>query len=136
MLLFVPAGDKKKGLEQLTIASERGKYASVETTYFLMQIYFFYEKDYGKALVLARRLHGEFDRNVLFHRYVGRCYASLNNWQETRRVFGEVVDRAVPEAAGLHGERGEGGGVLPCRVRYEHPGITNPRSSISSVAIR
>ncbi len=95
LLLFVPAGDKEKGLEQLTLASEKGKYASIETTYFLIQIYFFYEKDYSKALVLARRLHGDFDGNVLFHRYVGRCYASLNNWPETRRVFGEIVDRAV-----------------------------------------
>jgi tetratricopeptide (TPR) repeat protein len=93
LLLFVPAGDKKKGLDQLTTASEKGKYSSVETTYFLMQIYFFYEKDYTKALALAQRLHVEFDRNMLFHRYLGRCYASLNNWPETRRVFGEIVDR-------------------------------------------
>ena len=100
LLLFVPPGDKKKGLEQLTIASEKGKYSSVETTYFLMQIYFFYEKDYSKALALAQRLHGEFDRNMLFHRYLGRCYAMLNNWPETRRVFGEILDRVK------RGERG------------------------------
>jgi tetratricopeptide (TPR) repeat protein len=93
LLLFVPSGDKKKGLEQLTIASEKGKYSSVETTYFLMQIYFFYEKDFGKALALAQRLHGQFDRNMLFHRYLGRCYASLLNWPETRRVFSQIVDR-------------------------------------------
>jgi tetratricopeptide (TPR) repeat protein len=95
LLLFVPAGDKKKGLEQLTIASEKGKYSSVETTYFLLQIYFFYEKDYSKALALAQRLHTQFDRNMLFHRYLGRCYALLNDWQDTRRVFDEVVDRAA-----------------------------------------
>jgi tetratricopeptide (TPR) repeat protein len=95
LLLFVPSGDKKKGLEQLTIASEKGKYSSVETTYFLMQIYFFYEKDYGKALALALRLHKQFDRNMLFHKFLGRCYASLNNWPETRREFGEIVDRTA-----------------------------------------
>ena len=100
LLLFVPSGDKKKGLEQLTIASERGKYAAVETTYFLMQIFFFYEKDFGRALALAQRLHREFDRNMLFHRYLGRCYASLNNWPETRRVFGEVVDRVTRQQRG------------------------------------
>lgn len=94
LLLFVPAGDKKKGLEQLTIASEKGKYSWVETTYFLLQIYFFYEKDYSKALALALRLHGQFDNNVLFHRYLGRCYASLNNWPETRRVWAEILGRS------------------------------------------
>jgi tetratricopeptide (TPR) repeat protein len=100
LLLFVPPGDRKKGLEQLTLASEKGKYSSVETTYFLMQIYFYYEKDYSKALALALRLHAEFDRNMLFHRYLGRCYASLNDWPDTRRVFEEILDRAQK------GERG------------------------------
>jgi tetratricopeptide (TPR) repeat protein len=93
LLLFVPSGDKKKGLEQLTTASEKGKYSSIETTYFLMQIYFFYEKDYPKALALAHRLHGQFEGNMLFHRYLGRCYASLTNWPETRRVFSQILDR-------------------------------------------
>jgi len=103
LLLFIPPGDKKKGLEQLTIASEKGKYSSVETTYFLMQIYFFYEKDYSKALALAQRLHGEFDKNMLFHRYLGRCHASLNNWLETRRVFSQIVDRVAKGERGYMG---------------------------------
>ena len=100
LLLFVPSGDKKKGLEQLTIASEKGKYSSIETTYFLLQIYFFYEKDYGKALALAQRLHKQFDGNVLFHRYIGRCFASLNNWPESRQVWAEIIDRVAKQDSG------------------------------------
>jgi tetratricopeptide (TPR) repeat protein len=93
--LFLPSGDKKKGLEQLKLCSEKGKYASIECTYFLMQIYHLYEKDYQKALVLALSLNSRFPDNPLFHRYVGRCYVSLGNWQKTREVFGEIDRRAA-----------------------------------------
>ena len=48
LMLFVPPGDKQRGIQQLTVAAEKGKYASVESMYFLMQIYFVYEKDLSK----------------------------------------------------------------------------------------
>ena len=95
LLLFIPPGDRKKGIEELTRASEKGKYASVEATYFLLQIYSLYEKDYGKALLLARQLHERFPNNMLFHRYVGRSCASLGDWPAVREVFGSIVDRCA-----------------------------------------
>ena len=50
LLLFIPSGDKKKGIEQLRLAAARARYASIETSYFLMQICYSYERDYPKAL--------------------------------------------------------------------------------------
>jgi tetratricopeptide (TPR) repeat protein len=94
LLLFLPAGDKKKGIEQLSLCAEKGKYASIEGTYFLMQIYYSYEKDFQKALVLALSLNSRFPNNPLFQRYVGRCFVSTNNWQMVQSVFGEVAARA------------------------------------------
>ena len=93
LLLFVPPGDKNKGIEQLTLASERAKYASIEAAYFLLQVYYFYEKDYGKALSIALRLGSRFPNNVVFHRYVGRCFVSMGNWDMARSVFGEISER-------------------------------------------
>jgi tetratricopeptide (TPR) repeat protein len=94
LLLFLPSGDKKKGLQQLTVCSEKGKYANIECTYFLLQIYYSYEKDYEKALVLALSLNSRFPDNPLFHRYLGRCYVSLGNWPMVREVFAEIDRRA------------------------------------------
>jgi tetratricopeptide (TPR) repeat protein len=90
LLLFIPPGDKKKGLEQITQAAEKGKYAGIESTYFLMQLYYFQEKDYAKALTLAASLHSRFPDNAIFHRYLGRCYVSTNNWQSVQQVFTEI----------------------------------------------
>jgi len=94
LLLFIPPGDKAEGIRQLTIAAEKGKYASVEATYFLMQIYYLYEKDYPRALDLAEKLHDRFPNNMLFHRYLGRCYVSSLNYPAARSVFEDVIGRA------------------------------------------
>jgi tetratricopeptide (TPR) repeat protein len=93
LLLFIPPGDRKKGIEQLALASEKGKYAAVESAYFLMQIEYFYERDYVKALSLASTLHRRFPNNMLFHRYVGRSHSAMGNWAEARDCFAEIVRR-------------------------------------------
>jgi tetratricopeptide (TPR) repeat protein len=93
LILFIPPGDRQKGIEQLTLASEKGTYASVEASYFLLQIYYFYEKDYAKALDLAQRLNARFPNNMLFHRYVGRCYVAVGRWGPAQAVFAEIASR-------------------------------------------
>ena len=103
LLLFVPPGDRQKGLEQLALAAEKGKYASVESSYFLMQAYYFYEHDYARALAIALRLTGRFPNNMLFQRYLGRCFISLNNWEKGREVFAEIADRARRGKRGYRG---------------------------------
>ncbi|HEX9016887.1 MAG TPA: tetratricopeptide repeat protein, partial [Chloroflexota bacterium] len=93
LLLFVPPGDRQKGLRQIATAAEKGKYAAIEASYFLMQIYFYYEKDFGKALALCRDLFARFPHNMLFHRYLGRCQMSLSDWTGGRATFTEILRR-------------------------------------------
>ncbi len=93
LMLFLPSGDKKKGLEQLELAAQKARYAKVEAMYFLLQTYFTYEKHYVRALELARELRGRYPKNPLFHRMYGRCYVSLGYWAEAFQVFNEVEER-------------------------------------------
>ncbi|MFQ5797308.1 MAG: hypothetical protein ACE5H0_01290 [Bacteroidota bacterium] len=99
-MLFLPKGDKQAGIEQLTLASQHARYASTEATYFLFQLYFHYEKQYLKSLELAHTLHEKYPRNALFHRYVGRCYAVLNRWEEVKAVFDDVLARYLVHQPG------------------------------------
>lgn len=94
LLLFIPSGDRAKGLEQLTLASQKARYAAVETSYFLMQIYYSYERDYAKALALARSLHERFPGNMVFHKYVGRCLVTMGNYQHAGEVFRGIRGKA------------------------------------------
>ncbi len=102
LLLFIPPGDKRKGIMQLKQAAEKGKYASVEASYFLMQLYYYYEKDYVASLKIAERLHSRFPNNMLFHKYLGRCNVSLGNWPKVEETFGEIMQRVAS------GQRGYG----------------------------
>jgi tetratricopeptide (TPR) repeat protein len=100
LLLFIPSGDKKKGIEQLQIASEKARYASVETSYFLLQIFYSYEHDYVKALQMARSLHERFPNNMMFHKYLGRCHVVMGDWPAAEAVFKDIADRVH---AGMRG---------------------------------
>lgn len=93
LMLVFPSGDKKKGIEELTEASLHAKYAAVEASYFLMQLYYTYEHQYDKALAIALRLFSRFSKNVLFERYVGRCYVSLNIADSVLVIFHDILSR-------------------------------------------
>ncbi len=102
LLLFVPRGDKAKGIQQIKTAAEKGKYASIESSYFLMQIYYQFEKDYPEALAIALRLNARFPNNMLFHKYLGRCYVVTNNWDMASSVWQTISERCKS------GQRGYG----------------------------
>lgn len=100
LMLFFPSGDKKIGLEQLETASQKARYAKTEAIYFLLQSYFTYEKQYSKALEIARELHSKYPRNPLFHRMYGRCYVSLGYWAEAFFVFTDVEKKYASHQLG------------------------------------
>lgn len=100
-MVFFPSGDRKKGLEQLELASQKAKYASIEATYFLAQNYFLFEKNNQKALQLASGLSKRYPRNPVFLRVMGRCHVSLGNWDDVFRVFSEVVVRTTERQTGF-----------------------------------
>lgn len=100
LLLFIPSGDRKKGLDQLRLASERARYASVETAYFLMQIYYSYERNYPEALRIARSLHERFPNNMMFHKYLGRCHVVMGSWPAAEETFRDITDRVRRDLRG------------------------------------
>jgi hypothetical protein len=100
LMIFFPGGDKKKGLEQLELASQKARYAKTEAAYFLLQTYFTYEKQYIRALEIARDLFQRYPRNPLFHRMYGRCYVSIGYWAEAFKVFSEIEKRFTAHQEG------------------------------------
>ena len=93
LMIFFPSGDKKKGIEELHTAAANAKYASVEASFTLLQLYYTHEHEFGKALEVAKELFARYPRNVVFHRYLGRCYVSLGRWEDVHRCFDEIRNR-------------------------------------------
>ncbi|MBI4417590.1 MAG: tetratricopeptide repeat protein, partial [Ignavibacteriales bacterium] len=103
-MVFLPSGNRAKGLEQLNTAAERSKYARTEATYFLVQNYFLHEKNFQKAADLAEGLSQKYPRNPAFLRYRGRCLVSLGRWDEAFKVFSRVVDLFKKGQVGFNGQ--------------------------------
>lgn len=93
VMVFFPAGDKKKGIEQLETASLKARYAAIEAEYFLLQLHYNYERQYVRALEISTSLAKRFPNNVLFHRYQGRSLFVLSRFAEAAVVFSEILRR-------------------------------------------
>lgn len=100
VMVFFPTGDKVKGIEQLTKASEKAKFAALEAKYFLLQLSYNYERQYERAYDLSTSLWNRFPNNVVFHRYVGRSSFSLGKFGEAHAAFTEILKRSENEQRG------------------------------------
>jgi len=95
LMIFFPKGDKAKGIQELTLVAEKGKYARIESRYFLMQLFFHYENDYKKAEEYAIQLTSEFPNNPLFQRYLGRIAVRKGDYFKSDQVFTSVYEKCV-----------------------------------------
>ena len=102
LMIFFPKGDKMKGIEQLREASAKASYANYEAALFLVQLYQNYEKQAASALPFAEQLHKRFPDNPVFQKYLGRCYASLGQWENINRTFSEILDRVHAHETGYN----------------------------------
>lgn len=91
LMVFLPEGSRARGLKELKLAAEKGRFANWEAKYFLMQTYYSIENKPSEALTYARELAGEFPDNPVFHRYVGRTFVKLGNWDDAARVFADII---------------------------------------------
>jgi hypothetical protein len=102
IMLFFPKGNKQRGIEELKMTAEKSRYACYESSYFLMQLYLNYENDPLKALDIAKTLYNKFPSNVLFHRYLGRCFVRLGRWVDVERTFSYVLERIKNKQRGYN----------------------------------
>lgn len=100
LLLFVPKGDRLKGLNQLRIASEKAHYADIEATYFLLQVLQNFENQSLEAQQHAVKLNKRFPNNVVFNKYVGRCQASLAQWNELEQTYNAIMVKVKAKQVG------------------------------------
>ncbi len=103
-LLFLPGGDRVKGLQEMLQARQRGVLLQGEADYQLQLIYLWYEQQPARALELLRELDARYPTNPLFIQRIAEVEdeyrhdrpASALAWQT-------LLDRAragrVPDAA-------------------------------------
>lgn len=102
-VLLFPKGDKKLGIEQLEESAAKGRYSRTEALYFLLQIYYVYERDYTKAVSYAKQLYDKYPNNSFFYRYLGRAYAASGYWKDAESIFQKTL-KGCEEKKPFHNE--------------------------------
>jgi tetratricopeptide (TPR) repeat protein len=94
LMMFLPEGNRSRGLKELKLAADKGRYANWEAKYFLMQTWYSIENKPSTALTYARELHEEFPANPVFHRYLGRISVKMGNWEGATTIFSDIATAA------------------------------------------
>lgn len=93
IMAFFPDGDRKRGLRELELTARRGHYIQTEAVYFLLQIYYLFEENYDKSVEHVTWLRRRYPDNAYFHTLEARIYARWGFWDQTERIFSDVLAR-------------------------------------------
>jgi tetratricopeptide (TPR) repeat protein len=94
LMIFFPSGDKEKGIKELKNTAANGKYAKYEARYFLMTLYYDYEKNPYAADEYAKELNSDFSDNPIFERWLGRISAKKGDYVNASKIFQDVLNKA------------------------------------------
>ena len=108
ILLFLPGGDRVRGLEEMERTRDRGALLRGEADFQLHWIYVWYEREPEKALALLRGLDARYPSNPIFLQRIAEIerterkdeHASIDAWQQllARARAGRVSHANVIEA--------------------------------------
>lgn len=102
VMVFFPDGDRQRGLELISRTADSGYFIQTEAAYFLVQIYFLYEKDYSKSLQYLEWLRERYPNNSYFHVLEGRIYASRGQWARSTEIYQQALDRYIAKDRGYN----------------------------------
>ena len=88
-----PEGSKSRGLAAMHRTFRDGTYIQTEAAYFLLQIYYLYERDFDKSLQFISWLRTRYPDNAFFHAMEARIYARFGQWDRADQVFQAVMLR-------------------------------------------
>lgn len=102
LMIFFPEGNKELGIQQLKDAAENGKYTKHEACYFLMTLYYNFEKDNTAAEFYSNQLSKSFPDNPVFERWKGRIAVRRGDWTVSDSVFKSVLNKADKDLTGYN----------------------------------
>jgi len=93
-MVFFPSGDKARGLRELENVANNGRYAKIESRYFLMTLYYSFENDVENTLKYLTMLRNDFPDNPVFERYYGSILFKKNDYTNSEKIFRDILSKA------------------------------------------
>jgi tetratricopeptide (TPR) repeat protein len=95
MLLFLPGGDRAKGLKEMLQAREHGELLRGEADYQLQVVYLWYEQKPAEALEILERLDAQYATNPLFLQQIAEIRDTwLHDNPASAAAWQTLLDRA------------------------------------------
>lgn len=89
-MIFFPKGDRMKGLQELENVAWNGRYARLESRYFMMTLNFQFEENMNETRRWGRILLNDFPNNPNFQKYYGLSFVKENNYPEAVKTFRDI----------------------------------------------
>jgi len=87
----LPGGERAVGLQQLSLAAEKGELTKAEAKFYLAKIYARgNERQYEKSMQYFRELAEEYPMNPLWLMQIGSLYFRLGNRQQGEAIYWDV----------------------------------------------
>jgi tetratricopeptide (TPR) repeat protein len=90
-------GDRKRGIQQLHWAIEKGEHARVEAMMFLIEIYTWEEHTPEKALPMAQQLRQEFPKSPAMYLAEIIEYYELKQWDKVKTAAQDYLEKSKKE---------------------------------------
>jgi tetratricopeptide (TPR) repeat protein len=84
--------ERQRGIEEMQLAIEKGRYSEVIATYALVEVYY-NEKEYEKALELNRRLSEMYPGHIAWLYMEARILDAMQNWPEALQSTRRLIER-------------------------------------------
>ena len=90
--VFIPKGNKERGIRNLERTMAEGYFIKTEAAYFLLQIYYTFEKNFEKSRYYIDWLRTTHPENSFFHVYEGRVFFRWGRWGDALPIFEDVIE--------------------------------------------
>ena len=124
-MIFIPSGDKELGIKQLSNIANNGKYTKYEAQYFLMTLYYNFEKDFQSAEKYSIMLNNQFPNNPVFEKWRGRIAIKNNNLALADTIFKRILWKADNNYPGYNSLRTKREASYYVAYRYHTVGMND-----------
>ncbi|MGH9856333.1 MAG: tetratricopeptide repeat protein, partial [Acidobacteriota bacterium] len=93
-LLFLPGGNREKGLKYLATASKKSVYFGAEAELVLAQFYADFEDRPQDAVPIVERFRAKYPQNAWYHYWLGTLLLDeLHDYDRAETIYAEILDR-------------------------------------------
>ncbi len=125
LMIFIPSGDKELGIKQLNNIANNGKYTKYEAQYFLMTLYYNFEKNFHSAEKYSIMLNNQFPNNPVFEKWRGRIAIKNNDLVLADTIFKRILWKADNNYPGYNSLRTKREASYYVAYRYHTVGMND-----------